>query len=124
YHQLENELGKTFFAHDNANATYQQKEVLLKFSSQQVKTTELAGEKIETMLTFAPGDHAPIGGLKVISNGGWFAVRPSGTEAIYEIYAESFRDVNHLQRILNEAQTIVNTVFAAMPVLDNVNNEK
>ena len=74
---------------------------------QQVKPTELAGEKIQTILTHAPGNGAPIGGLKVAAQSGWFAARPSGTEDIYKIYAESFQGADHLRRILEEAQTIV-----------------
>ena len=67
----------------------------------------MAGEKILTLLTHAPGNGAPIGGLKVVAESGWFAARPSGTENIYKIYAESFQGADHLRRILNEAQTIV-----------------
>ena len=79
-----------------------------RLSPQQVQLTDLAGEKIQTILTHAPGNGAPIGGLKVIAESGWFAARPSGTEDIYKIYAESFRGADHLRRILEEAQTIVN----------------
>jgi phosphoglucomutase len=85
---------------------------LTKISSQQVKITELAGEKIRTILTHAPGNGASIGGIKVISESGWFAARPSGTEDIYKIYAESFRGADHLRSILEEAQTIVNDALA------------
>jgi phosphoglucomutase len=86
---------------------------LATFSPQQVKITELAGEKIQTVLTHAPGNGAPIGGLNVMAESGWFAARPSGTENIYKIYAESFRGADHLQRIMKEAQTIVNDALAA-----------
>ena len=72
----------------------------------------LAGEKIQTILTRAPGNGAPIGGLKVVAESGWFAARPSGTENIYKIYAESFRGADHLRRILEEAQTIVSDALA------------
>ena len=75
----------------------------------------LAGEKIQTVLTRAPGNGAPIGGLKVIAESGWFAARPSGTENIYKIYAESFRDADHLHRIQEEAQTIVSEALEASP---------
>jgi len=75
----------------------------------------MAGEKIQTILTHAPGNGASIGGLKVIAESGWFAARPSGTEDIYKIYAESFRGADHLRRILEEAQTIVNDALAAAP---------
>ena len=85
------------------------------FHPQQVKLTELAGEKIQTILTHAPGNDAPIGGLKVMAESGWFAARPSGTENIYKIYAESFQGEEHLHRILEEAQTIINAALAASP---------
>jgi phosphoglucomutase len=87
--------------------------LLLKLSPQQVKLTELAGEKIQTVLTHAPGNGAPIGGLKVVAESGWFAARPSGTEDIYKIYAESFRGEDHLRRIVAEAQAIVGAALAA-----------
>jgi phosphoglucomutase len=74
--------------------------------------TELAGEAIQTVLTHAPGNGAPLGGVKVIAKSGWFAARPSGTEDIYKIYAESFRGADHLRRILEEAQTIVSKTLA------------
>jgi phosphoglucomutase len=93
----------------------QQKELLERLSPQQVRLTDLAGEKIQTLLTRAPGNGAAIGGLKVISESGWFAARPSGTENIYKIYAESFRGADHLRRILEEAQTIVSDALAASP---------
>jgi phosphoglucomutase len=86
-----------------------------RLSAQQVRLTDLAGEKIRTILTHAPGNGAPIGGLKVIAESGWFATRPSGTEDIYKIYAESFRGDDHLQHILEEAQTIVSDTLAAFP---------
>ena len=74
----------------------------------------MAGEKIQTVLTNAPGNEAPIGGLKVVAESGWFAARPSGTEDIYKIYAESFRGADHLSRILEEAQTIVNDALSTV----------
>jgi phosphoglucomutase len=88
---------------------------LEKLSPEQVRLTGLAGEKIQTILTHAPGNGASIGGLKVVAESGWFAARPSGTEDIYKIYAESFRGADHLRRILEEAQTIVNAALAAAP---------
>jgi phosphoglucomutase len=91
--------------------------MLGKLSPQQVRFTDLAGEKIQTILTRAPGNGAPIGGLKVVAESGWFAARPSGTEDIYKIYAESFRGEDHLRRILEEAQTIVSDALAAAPEL-------
>ena len=92
----------------DAPATPQQKAKLLKLSSQQIKSKSLAGDKIESILDHAPGNGAAIGGVKVITDKGWFAARPSGTEDIYKIYAESFNGEQHLRRILDEAQTIVN----------------
>ena len=82
-------------------------------SANQIKSTTLAGEKIESILDRAPANNAPIGGVKVTSAGGWFAARPSGTEDIYKIYAESFKDPAHLQSILQEAQSIVDAALAA-----------
>ena len=96
-----------------APANPRQKELLEKLSPQQVRSKDLAGEKIRTILTNAPGNGAPIGGLKVIAESGWFAARPSGTESIYKIYAESFQGADHLRRVLEEAQTIVSDALAA-----------
>jgi phosphoglucomutase len=107
YRELTAEFGEPLYDRIEAPATPEQKIMLAKLSPQQVKLTELAGEKIQTVLTHAPGNGAPIGGLKVITESGWFAARPSGTENIYKIYAESFRGADHLRRILEEAQTIV-----------------
>ena len=78
-----------------------------------MKESELGGDPITAKLTRAPGNHAPIGGLKVVTEQGWFAARPSGTENIYKIYAESFRDEAHLQTIVKEAQKIVNNALGA-----------
>jgi len=113
YRELTSEFGEPAYDRVEAAATPDQKELLAKLSPQQVKVTELAGEKIQTVLTRAPGNGAPIGGLKVIAESGWFAARPSGTENIYKIYAESFRGADHLRRILEEAQTIVSDALAA-----------
>jgi phosphoglucomutase len=112
YRELTAEFGEPLYDRIEAPATPEQKIMLAKLSPQQVKLTELAGEKIQTILTHAPGNGAPIGGLKVITESGWFAARPSGTENIYKIYAESFRGADHLRRILEEAQTIVNNAIA------------
>jgi phosphoglucomutase len=109
------EFGEPVYDRVEAPATPDQKELLAKLSPQQVKITELAGEKIQAVLTRAPGNGAPIGGLKVVAESGWFAARPSGTENIYKIYAESFRGVDHLHRILEEAQTIINDALRASP---------
>jgi phosphoglucomutase len=116
YHELTREFGEPAYERVDAPATPDQKELLAKLSPRQVKLTELAGEKIQTVLTHAPGNGAPIGGLKVVAKSGWFAARPSGTENIYKIYAESFRGDSHLRWILEEAQTIVNATLAAAPV--------
>jgi phosphoglucomutase len=112
YNELTHEFGEPSYDRVEAPATPDQKELLAKLSPQQVKITELAGEKIQTILTHAPGNGAPIGGLKVVAESGWFAARPSGTENIYKIYAESFRGADHLKHILEEAQTIVNDAIA------------
>ncbi len=113
YRELTRELGEPAYGLVEAPATPEQKERLKKLSPQQVKLTELAGEKIQTVLTNAPGNGAPIGGLKVIAKNGWFAARPSGTENISKIYAESFQGAEHLRRILEEAQAIVSDALAA-----------
>jgi phosphoglucomutase len=108
YRDLTREFGDPAYDLVEAPATPDQKELLSKLSPKQIKITELAGEKIQTVLTQAPGNGAPIGGLKVAAQSGWFAARPSGTEDIYKIYAESFQGADHLRRILQEAQKIVN----------------
>jgi phosphoglucomutase len=113
YLDLTREFGEPAYDRVDAPATPEQKKLLVKLSTQQVKITALAGEKIQTILTNAPGNGAPIGGVKVTTESGWFAVRPSGTENIYKIYAESFRGEDHLRRILEEAQTIVNATLCA-----------
>ena len=112
YGELTREFGEPVYDRVEAPATPEQKATLERLSAQQVRRTDLAGEKIRTILTHAPGNDAPIGGLKVIAESGWFAARPSGTEDIYKIYAESFRGADHLRRILEEAQTIVNDALA------------
>jgi phosphoglucomutase len=113
YRELVGQFGEALYDRLEAPATAAQKKQLASLSPGQVKFTELAGEKIDAILTHAPGNNAPIGGLKVMATNGWFAARPSGTEDIYKIYAESFRGANHLQRILAEAQTIVRGALAA-----------
>lgn len=90
--------------------------VLARLLPEMVAAREMAGEKIVAKLTHAPGNNAPIGGLKVVTENGWFAARPSGTEDIYKIYAESFKGVEHLKRIQEEAQAIVAAVFQAAGV--------
>lgn len=113
YAALTRELGEPFTDRVEAAATPAQKAKLAKLSPDQLHTDDLAGEKIEQVLDHAPGNHAPIGGIKAIAASGWFAARPSGTEAIYKIYAESFRDKEHLQALLKEAQTIVDKALQA-----------
>jgi len=113
YQELTHEFGKPGYDRVEAPATPAEKEQLAKLSPEQVKITELAGEKIQNVLTHAPGNGAPIGGLKVAAQSGWFAARPSGTEDIYKIYAESFQGADHLRRILEEAQTIVSDALTA-----------
>ncbi|MCL7421297.1 MAG: phosphoglucomutase (alpha-D-glucose-1,6-bisphosphate-dependent) [Methylobacter sp.] len=123
YHDLTREFGEPTYDRVEAPATPEQKELLAKLSPQQVKLSELAGEKIQTVLTHAPGNGAPIGGLRVVAESGWFAARPSGTEDIYKIYAESFRGADHLRRILEEAQTIVTDALAASPQAPGIPSE-
>ena len=96
----------------DAPANAEQKKTLASSTARQVRITELAGEPIDQILTHAPGNDAPIGGVKVVSRGGWFAARPSGTEDIYKIYAESFHDDGHLDRLIAEAQHIVDAALA------------
>ncbi|MDM0000514.1 phosphoglucomutase (alpha-D-glucose-1,6-bisphosphate-dependent) [Variovorax sp. J22P240] len=112
YTDLANEFGNPVASRIDAPATAQQKKQLSALSPQQLGASELAGEKIENVLSHAPGNGAAIGGIKVISQGGWFAARPSGTENIYKIYGESFRGAEHLRRILDEAQTIVDAAIS------------
>jgi phosphoglucomutase len=115
YHDLTREFGEPVYDRVEAPATPEQKTMLERLSADQVRLQDLAGGEIETILTRAPGNGAPIGGLKVTAENGWFAARPSGTEDIYKIYAESFLGADHLRRVLEEAQTIVNDALAAAP---------
>src|SRR5690242_9454755 len=112
FRELTNEFGIPYYTRIDAAATPDQKARLQKLSPEAVRESELAGEKILAKLTSAPGNQAPVGGLKVVTANGWFAARPSGTENIYKIYAESFRDEQHLQRLVKEAQAIVNNALA------------
>jgi phosphoglucomutase len=114
YKDLTRELGASVYERIDARATAQQKAILLKLSPADIKTSELAGDPILTMLTNAPGNSAPIGGLKVVTAQGWFAARPSGTEEVYKLYAESFRGKEHLRRIQQEAQDLISSVFAGV----------
>lgn len=113
YKDLTREFGEPVYSRIDAPATPEQKKKLKELSAKQVHFTELAGEKIKTMLTHASGNDAALGGLKVAIESGWFAARPSGTESIYKIYAESFRGADHLQRILKEAQSLVGDAMVA-----------
>jgi phosphoglucomutase len=115
YRELTAELGEPVADRVEAPATPAQKQKLSALSAQQVSSTRLAGEEIRSILTNAPGNGAPIGGVKVITDGGWFAARPSGTEDIYKIYAESFRGEDHLRQIVEEAQAIVDAALQASP---------
>jgi phosphoglucomutase len=107
YQELTQAFGNPLYERIDAPATAEQKETLLHLTPDQIDTKMLAGEKIEAILTKAPGNGAPIGGLKVVTKNGWCAIRPSGTEEIYKIYAESFLGADHLKQIQNEAKTIV-----------------
>ena len=107
YRDLTKELGEPVYERIDAPATPEQKTILSKLSPEQVNATELAGDRIVAMLTKAPGNAAAIGGLKVVTKNGWFAARPSGTENVYKLYAESFKGNEHLKQIQEEAQTLV-----------------
>jgi phosphoglucomutase len=113
YSKLTAEFGEAFYERVDAPATPAQKELLGKLSPAAVKASKLVGEPIIAKLTKAPGNDAPIGGLKVVAASGWFAARPSGTESIYKIYAESFKNRTHLDAIVNEARQIVNDALGA-----------
>jgi phosphoglucomutase len=113
YLALAKELGEPCYGRVEAVATFEQKKVLTALSSSDITADVLAGEKITEILSHAPGNNAAIGGIKVVTENGWFAARPSGTEEIYKIYAESFIDEAHLQTIIKEAQDIVSAAFKA-----------
>jgi phosphoglucomutase len=113
YGELTRELGDPVYERVDAPATPEEKAILQGLSPEHVQAADLAGESIQKILTSAPGDGAPIGGVKVIAENGWFAARPSGTEEIYKIYAESFRGKDHLLRIEEEAQQIVRGALTA-----------
>jgi phosphoglucomutase len=113
YAELEQRFGRSYYRRTDAPATSKQQAVLKSLSPDLVTAAEVAGEPIVAKLTKAPGDGAAIGGLKVSTASGWFAARPSGTEPVYKIYAESFRDADHLARIESEAQQIVGAAFRA-----------
>jgi phosphoglucomutase len=108
YEDLQAEFGQPVYERIDAPASVNEKRILANLKPQFIKADNLAGEKITAKLTHAPGNQAPIGGLKVITKNGWFAARPSGTEDIYKIYAESFLGNSHLAQIQEEAKEIVN----------------
>jgi phosphoglucomutase len=112
YKDLEEQFGSPIYERMDAPADKKQKDILKNLTAKKVEALELAGEKVVSKLTHAPGNNAAIGGLKVVTENGWFAARPSGTENIYKIYAESFKGSEHLNRIKAEAQDIVNKAFA------------
>ena len=113
YRELTKELGEPVYERVDAPATAAQKAILSKLSPDQVQARELAGDTITAKLTTAPGNGAPIGGLKVVTEQGWFAARPSGTEDVYKLYAESFRGKDHLRQIQEEAQALIGKVLVA-----------
>jgi phosphoglucomutase len=119
YSELAHEFGDPVADNIQATATPEQKQLLLQLSPQQIRSAELAGEKIQRILTRTPGNDAPIGGVKVTAESGWFAARPSGTGDIYKIYAESFRVTEHLQSILEEAEAMVSAALEEVPQKDN-----
>jgi phosphoglucomutase len=108
YRELTARLGTSYYTRIDAPATPEQQSRLQRLSADAIKESGLAGEPIAAKLTRAPGNGAPIGGLKVVTAGGWFAARPSGTEHIYKLYAESFKNQAHLDALVAEAQEIVN----------------
>lgn len=111
YADLEAQFGKAYYRRQEAKATLEQKAVFKKLTPEMVEASSLAGEVIEAKLVRAPGNDAEIGGLKVVTQNGWVAVRPSGTEDIYKIYAESFKSQDHLEKIVEEGQGIIQTLF-------------
>ena len=113
YRSLTERFGAPVYERIDAPATPEQKAALAKLSPEQVSAKELAGDPIESMLTKAPGNGAPLGGLKVITRRGWFAARPSGTEDVYKMYAESFAGEEHLRRIQQEARELIARTLAA-----------
>jgi phosphoglucomutase len=119
YRKLAERFGTPFYTRIDAPATPEQKKLLGALSPSAIRTMKLAGEPIEAKLTRAPGNDAPIGGLKVVTANGWFAARPSGTENIYKIYAESFKDDQHLQAIVDEAQQIVSDALSGGKTVNN-----
>jgi phosphoglucomutase len=112
YRDLTRKYGEFFYERIDAPATPEQKKVLAGLTARDVSESQLAGEKVVSILTTVPGTSDSIGGVKVVSEGGWFAARPSGTEDVYKLYAESYRSAEHLKRIQAEAQEILQRAFA------------
>jgi phosphoglucomutase len=113
YEDLTHDLGRSYYERIDAPATRKEMGVLRGLSADRIAATELAGEPIESKLTAAPGNGEPFGGVKVTAKEGWFAARPSGTEDVYKIYAESFRSEDHLRRIQQEAQSMIAALISA-----------
>jgi phosphoglucomutase len=113
YQELTAKFGSPVYQRIDAPANKEQKAILSRLSPDQVPATELAGDPIEAKMTTAPGNGAAIGGLKVTTKNGWFAARPSGTEDVYKIYAESFISLDHLHKIQEEAKAVISKTFAA-----------
>jgi phosphoglucomutase len=111
YADLTRKYGEFFYERIDAPANPKQKKILAALSPRDVNVSKLAGEKIVSTLTTAPGTGDPIGGIKVVSEGGWFAARPSGTEDVYKLYAESYRSAEHLKRLQEEAQAVIQAAF-------------
>jgi phosphoglucomutase len=112
YQDLTRQYGESAYARIDAPATPEQKKILASLSAKNIRESQLAGEKIVSILTSAPGTSDPIGGIKVTTEAGWFAARPSGTENVYKLYAESFIGMEHMKRIQSEAQEIVQRALA------------
>jgi phosphoglucomutase len=115
YNEIASRLGKPYYTRIDAPATPEQKARMAHLTPDSIRAGNLAGELIEAKLSSAPGNGAPIGGIKIVSANGWFASRPSGTESIYKIYAESFKDAQHLRAIVDEAQQIVSDALTTVP---------
>ena len=116
YRRLEDRFGSPVYERLDAPAGPRQKAVLKNLTPDMIRARELAGEKIVAKITEAPGNGAPLGGIKVVTRSGWFAARPSGTEDIYKIYTESFKGQDHLERIQAEAQELISAVFREVGV--------
>ena len=124
YREITRDFGESVYDRVEVSANLEEKELLSKLSPKDIHYTDLAGEKIQTILTRAPGNGASIDGVKVQAKSGWFVARPSGTEEIYKIYAESFRGADHLRRILDEAKAIVSEALATPPKTRSPSRDK